>query len=821
MSFTGPRINLNSSILDTTSLGFALEHVDSNGSSHGFINQDVTTNASPSFDSLSLNGGRLTLLGTPTASTDATTKNYVDNTITGLQTKESVRATTTVAGTLTTDFANTDIIDGVTLDTGDRILIKDQAAGVENGIYVVAETGSPSRSADMPDGSNARSVYVLVEEGTAFADVGFVCTNDAGSDLVGTDALVFGRFSEIVNAGAGLDKVATTLSVNVDGTTIEIISNTLQANIATLAGDGLIEVGQGMAVNVDGVTIDIANDSITANTATLAGDGLLVSGSGLAVNVDATTIEIVSDGLQFAAGAAGPGLIRDTANGNALAVNVDGVTINIVDGALTGAQLITAGTGLVDTANVFSVNVDGVTINVTDTGAMQANIATLAGNGLLEVGPGMAINTDGVTIELVNDSIQANIATLAGDGLISVGQGMAVNVDSVNIIIENDGIRLAGNLDTSFFSSNAVSAINEVGLGPRAFIVNNETDLRSAISSVASFGSGKILIQPGTITISSNPVINVPNNCAIMGCGPSSILEGTSSLIAIFEISHASNVSIKDLTFVEVDNSVNSIDIVGNCENVSISDCSFTFEGSVGSAHISVSDANSVIKNLRITNNDMNRGNHIAFGSSPLRVEGLVISHNTLHDSTSSTPFGISFANNTFVTGTISDNILSNIAGTSGAIRIQPSSTDPNPDSNLIITGNQLRNCETNWNINNGVEFLVVKDNISDRHIVTSSATDINGYEDKVTLNITSGSVTATLGNLARMSSGHRMYIELSDLSGSDLTVTPDVTHTDFSTPGGAATYSSITFNSAGDYAILEWQGNGWNIWNAVGVTIA
>lgn len=63
--------------------------------------------------------------------TQAATKAYVDNLVTGLQWKTAVRVATTVAGTLASSFENGDTVDGVVLATGNRILIKNQAAATE------------------------------------------------------------------------------------------------------------------------------------------------------------------------------------------------------------------------------------------------------------------------------------------------------------------------------------------------------------------------------------------------------------------------------------------------------------------------------------------------------------------------------------------------------------------------------------------------------------------------------------------------------------------------------------------------------------------
>jgi phage-related tail fiber protein len=85
---------------------------------------------------------------------------------------------TTVAGTLATSFANGQTVDGVTLVTGDRILIKNQATGSENGIYTVNVSGAPTRAADCDTGAEIEDAVLWVTKGTANADTQWKLVTD-------------------------------------------------------------------------------------------------------------------------------------------------------------------------------------------------------------------------------------------------------------------------------------------------------------------------------------------------------------------------------------------------------------------------------------------------------------------------------------------------------------------------------------------------------------------------------------------------------------------------------------------------------------------
>jgi hypothetical protein len=165
---------------------------------------------------IAMGTNKITGLGTPTDAADAATKAYVDSAAQGIDWKASVRAATTAAVTLASGLENGDTLDGVTLATGDRILVKNQATGSENGIYVVAASGAPTRSTDADTAAEITSNFaVFVEEGTLNADQGYVLTNN-GPITVGTTELVFTQFTGLgqVTAGTGLSKTGNTIEID-------------------------------------------------------------------------------------------------------------------------------------------------------------------------------------------------------------------------------------------------------------------------------------------------------------------------------------------------------------------------------------------------------------------------------------------------------------------------------------------------------------------------------------------------------------------------------------------------------------------------------
>jgi hypothetical protein len=197
----------------TTSVG------DVSATELGYVN-GVTSGIQTQLDAkLALAGGTmtgaLTLSGAPTVDLHAATKAYVDSIAEGLHVHASVVAATTANINLATDVENGDILDGVTLATGNRILVKNQSTASENGIYVVAASGAPSRAADFDspaeiDGGD----FVFVTGGTANDNKGFVQTNTVGT--IGTDAIEFSQFSGAgtFSAGTGLTLTGSTFSID-------------------------------------------------------------------------------------------------------------------------------------------------------------------------------------------------------------------------------------------------------------------------------------------------------------------------------------------------------------------------------------------------------------------------------------------------------------------------------------------------------------------------------------------------------------------------------------------------------------------------------
>jgi hypothetical protein len=213
-------------------------------------------------------------------------------------------------GTLTADANGALSIDGVTAVANDRVLIKNQASAVQNGIYKVTTIGSGSAAFVLtrsPDADTAAELtggtFFFVEEGTANADNGYVATHN-GTPTFGSDNITFQQFSGAgqISAGDALTKTGNTIDVAVDDSSIEVSSDAIRVKAsgitnAMLAGSIATSKLAGSITNakLSNSTISVAADSGTTNAVDL-GDTLTVSGGeGIDSSVSGDTLTIAAE----------------------------------------------------------------------------------------------------------------------------------------------------------------------------------------------------------------------------------------------------------------------------------------------------------------------------------------------------------------------------------------------------------------------------------------------------------------------------------------------------------------------------------------------
>jgi hypothetical protein len=174
-----------------------------------------------------LGNNRLGGLAEPVFSSDAATKNYVDNAVNGLDWKQSVRVATTQQIDLSTFSSVGASIDGIMLSRGDRFLVKNQTNAKENGIYVYSPPLETDPGVFIPTplsrASDAQQLSagatVMIEQGNVNADTQWRIITD-GQIVIGDTDIVFTQIGSVVSYGAGT-------GIAVSGNTISIDTNTV------------------------------------------------------------------------------------------------------------------------------------------------------------------------------------------------------------------------------------------------------------------------------------------------------------------------------------------------------------------------------------------------------------------------------------------------------------------------------------------------------------------------------------------------------------------------------------------------------------------
>jgi hypothetical protein len=249
--------------------------------------------------SIDFNNRKLLRIADPTVATDAASKNYVDNQVQiaqqGLDAKASVKAATTANIALVGGPVN---IDGVAIVNGDRILVKNQTAPAENGIYYL-NAANYVRATDADAWTELVSAYTWVEQGTVNADTGWNCTVDSGGTL-GTTGVTWVQFNGAgaITAGAGLTKTANTLDVGA-GTGILVAADTVAVDTAVVAlksdlAGGVKKFAAALAGNVAYATGEVVTHNLNTQDVHVAVYSSGTPFAAVQVDWEATTVNTVT-----------------------------------------------------------------------------------------------------------------------------------------------------------------------------------------------------------------------------------------------------------------------------------------------------------------------------------------------------------------------------------------------------------------------------------------------------------------------------------------------------------------------------------------------
>jgi hypothetical protein len=194
---------------------------------------------------------------------------YVNDAVAGLRTRIIAEAATTANIDLTADLQNGDTIDGVTLVTGDRVLVKDQSTASQNGLYTVVSSGTASRDTQFDSIEELSGQMIVVNQGSTNDNKIFLCTTNNTATL-DSDSITYNIITPsnvgtvtsigVADSGAGEFTVGSS-PVTSSGTITLAINSIADTKLGTIGTANKVSL---TALNIDGGS-DIGEDLTTSD----------------------------------------------------------------------------------------------------------------------------------------------------------------------------------------------------------------------------------------------------------------------------------------------------------------------------------------------------------------------------------------------------------------------------------------------------------------------------------------------------------------------------------------------------------------------------
>ena len=452
---------------------------------------------------VNLNSFNITSLATPVASTDAATKQYVDDVAQGLNIHDAAAAATSTtlasitSGTITynngssgvganlTTTGSFNLIDGVNVQTsGTRILVKNEANAVHNGIYTWSNATVITRATDYNSVPEVEAGdFVFVTSGTIYDNTGWVQTSTVSAIGTAGNNIEFTQFS-----GAGTYTAGTGLTLT--GTTFSI-SNTAVTSGSYGNGDSVAT----FTVNGQGQLTAAANVAITANAANLTGTTLNASVVTSSLTSVGTLTGLTSNGIVNFTNASNVSLgavgnLKITGGTNAYVLQTDGT------GNLSWVAQ-SAGGGISNISNGNSnVSIATANGNITFSAVGTANVMTITGTGA---------NINGTA------NITGNVALSGANVSLGNVSNLHIIGGSNTFVLSTDG---AGNLSWAAASGTSIGVDNFTGNGVQTAYTLSTTpaNVNATLVSIAGTFQPRTVysLTGNVITFSSAPPNTAP-----------------------------------------------------------------------------------------------------------------------------------------------------------------------------------------------------------------------------------------------------------------------------------------------------------------------
>jgi len=505
-------------------------------------------------------------VATPVADYDAATKKYVDDVAQGLNVHDAVAAATpaTLAsitgGTITYNNGTAgvganlvttgsfNLIDGVNVQTaGTRILVKNEANAVYNGVYVWSNATVITRATDYDSVPEVEAGdFLFCTGGSLYDNTGWVQTSSPSAIGTAGNVIEFTQFS-----GGGTYTAGTGLSLN--GTEFSIANTTVTAG-SYGNGDRVAT----FTVNSQGQLSAASNVAITANAANLTGTTL----NSTIVNSSLTSVGTL-------------GSLSVTANITAGNVYANSGTIGA--SLLTGTLTTASQPNITSVGSLSSLTVTGTTNlgavgNVTITGGTSGYYLQTNGSGTLTwaavpTGTGISNGTSNVAIPVSDGNINmsvggnANVLVVTGTGVnvegnlsatgsVSLGGGSGGNLTGANNISANTftgtlttnaqpNITSVGTLTSLAVTGNISSGNANLGnLATANFFSgsgNNLSNIQGAnvsgtVGSATTAGTVTTAAQPNITSVGTLTTVSVSGNANVGNLGTGGLIVATGNV---------------------------------------------------------------------------------------------------------------------------------------------------------------------------------------------------------------------------------------------------------------------------------------------------
>lgn len=392
----------------------------------------VRRDASGNFAANVVTASAVTGLSAPVNATDAATKGYVDAAAAGLIIKTPARAATTSAiGNITLSGGAPTTLDGVTLNTNDRVLVKDQSDATENGIYYVQTLGSGAngtwaRTTDADTGAElVTGSYIFITGGTVNVQSSWTMVTP-GTITIGTSLITWNLFSQTTQILASniigqivgsqvQDAAINTAKFAMGITPVELLASlpttgNFEGRTVFLTTDKKLYRYNGSAFTAAVAAVDLTGQITTTQITDNAITTQKITANAItAAKIEANTItasQIAADTItagQIAAGAI------NTSELAANAVNASKIAANTITASQIAANTITA-------AQIQAGSITADRLTIATLSAITADIGSVTAGSMSGVSLTIGSGTAAVSITTGGLSIASGRVSLTGDG---------------------------------------------------------------------------------------------------------------------------------------------------------------------------------------------------------------------------------------------------------------------------------------------------------------------------------------------------------------------------------------------------------------------